>query len=90
MPKTTKHLRVERFKLDTSQIDMMCFVSTVAKQMMSNTIVAIYDIVQMCYVGFSIQIELICCGWICSIIYSLPGHSAFTDGFCHPSQRTQA
>ena len=43
----------------------------VAKQMMSNRIVAIRDIVQMCFVGFSIQIEVSCCDWICSVIYSL-------------------
>ena len=69
----------------------MCFVSMVAKQMMSNTIVGIRDIVQMCFVGFSIQIEPSCCGWICSIIYSLPGPSAFSDvEFCHRSRRMQA
>ena len=43
-----KRPRVERFKPDTSWY-------TVAKQMTSNTIVAICDIVQMCFVGFSIQ-----------------------------------
>ena len=34
-----------------------CFVSTVAKQMMSNMEVATCDIMQMCFFGFSIQIE---------------------------------
>ena len=42
----------------------------------------------MCFVGFSIQIELSCCGWICCVIYSLPGHSAFSnDEFCHPKSK---
>ena len=39
-------------------------------------------------VGFSIQIKLSCCGWICSVVYSLPGHSAFSDDeFCHPKSK---
>jgi len=32
-------------------------VSPVAKQMTSNMVVAMRDVVQMCFVGFSIQIE---------------------------------
>ena len=47
-------------------------------------VVAMVDVMQVCFVGFSIQIELSCHGWICSIIYSLPDHSAFSDDeFCH-------
>ena len=62
-----------------------CFVSLVAKQMTSNTVVAMCDVMQMCFVGFSIQIELICCGRICSVIYLLQGCSAFSDDkFCDP------
>ena len=34
-----------------------CFVSPVARQMTSNMVVAMRDVVQMCFVGFSIQIE---------------------------------
>ena len=51
-------------------------------------VVAKRDVMQMCFVGFSILIELrllSCCGWICSVIYLLPGRSAFSDDkFCHP------
>ena len=65
-----------------------CFVLPVAKQMMSNTVVAKRDVMQMCFVGFSVQMELSCCGWICSVIYSLPGRSAFSDDeFCHPKSK---
>ena len=32
-------------------------MSPVARQMVSNTIVAMRDVVQMCFVGFSTQIE---------------------------------
>ena len=46
------------------------------------------DIMQMCFVGFSIQIGRSCCGWICSVIYTLPGRSAFSDDkFCHPKSK---
>ena len=33
-------------------------MSPVAKQMMSNVVVVMRDIMKMCFVGFSIQIEL--------------------------------
>ena len=39
-----------------------CFVSPVAKQMTSNTVVAKRDVMQMCLAGFSIQIERCCHG----------------------------
>ena len=45
------------FKLDISRVGVECFLSPVVKQMMSNTVVAMCDVVQMCFVGFSIQIE---------------------------------
>jgi len=50
-------LRPERFKLVTSQVGVGCVLSPVAKEMMSNTFVAIHDIVQVCSVGFLIQIK---------------------------------
>ena len=36
---------------------MVCFVSQVVRQMTSNTVVAMRDIVQMRFFGFSFQIE---------------------------------
>ena len=51
-------------------------------------VVTMCDVMQMCFVGFSIQTELSCCGWICGVVYSLPGHSAFIDDeFCHPKSK---
>ena len=48
-------------------------------------VVTMRDVMQMCFIGFSIQIELSCCGWICIVICSLLGNSAFSDDeFCHP------
>ena len=64
-------------------------MSPVAKQMTSNTVVAMRDVMYMCFVGFSIQVKLCCYGWICSIIYSLPGcQAAFSDdGFRRPKSK---
>ena len=35
-----------------------CFVLLVAKQTMSNMAVAVHDVMQMCFLGFSVPLEL--------------------------------
>ena len=67
-------------------------MSPVAKPMMSNTVVVMRDIMKMCFVGFSIQIELAAvAGSVAIIIYSLPGHSAFSnDRFCCPKSKNES
>ena len=42
--------------LGTRLVGYKCFVSPVAKQTTSNMVVALCDVVQMCFVGFLIQI----------------------------------
>ena len=48
---------IYRNPTSNSYIMSKCFVSPVARQMTSNMVVAMRDVVQMCFVGFSIQIE---------------------------------
>ena len=63
-------------------------MSPVAKQMTSSTVVAKRDIMQWCFVGFSVQSELSCFGCICHISFSLPGCSGLSnDKFCHPKSK---
>ena len=70
MPESTQCSWVEQFKPDISQIGVVqvlcrCFMCPVAKQMTSNTVVAMRDIMQICFIGLSVHMEC--------IIYSLPG-----------------
>ena len=87
------HLLCTQTRYSPSNWDISVLCHRLLSKWCQTPVVAMRDIVQMCFslVGFSIQIELSYCGWICSVIYSLLGCSAFSDNeFCHPKSRTQA